>query len=73
MAGMPELPETSVPRVTRILFHENVMAEIRFADGREVVWSGELAADLRAMVQSAIRRGFARAKRGSSSPNTNAN
>ncbi|HVR38452.1 MAG TPA: hypothetical protein VMU84_05100 [Thermoanaerobaculia bacterium] len=55
------------------MFHESLMAEIRFADGREVVWSGELAADLRAMVQTAIRRGFARAKRGSSGPNTIAN
>lgn len=70
---MLELPESAVPRVTRVVFHESLTAEIRFADGGEVVWSGELAADLRAMVQTAIRRGFARAKRGSSSPNTNAN
>jgi len=70
---MSEFPDTAVPRVNRIVFHESLMAEIRFADGREVVWSGELAADLRAMVQTAIRRGFARAKRGSSGPNTIAN
>ncbi|HVR38454.1 MAG TPA: hypothetical protein VMU84_05110 [Thermoanaerobaculia bacterium] len=58
-----QTPETAVPRVERIVLYENLTAEIHFADGGEVVWSGELAADLRSIVQSAIRRGFARAKR----------
>lgn len=61
------------PRVTRVTFNETLQAEIRFSDGREVVWTGQLAVDLRNAVQMAVRRGFERRKRGSSGPNTAAN
>ncbi|HYC90350.1 MAG TPA: hypothetical protein VEO54_14125 [Thermoanaerobaculia bacterium] len=47
--------------------------EIRFSDGREVVFTGKLAAELRETVQVAVRRGFARKMRGSSGPNSIAN
>ena len=70
---MGDRREATEPRVSRITFHETLQAEIRFADGREVVWTGALAAELRAAVQMAIRRGFERRKRGSSGPNTVAN
>lgn len=60
-------------RVAQITFHETQHAEIQFADGREVVWSGALAAELREAVQSAVMRGFARKRRGSSGPNSIAN
>jgi hypothetical protein len=69
------VPETERPeaRVAQITFHETLQAEIRFTDGREVVWSGALAAELRAAVQAAVRSGFARKRRGSSGPNSVAN
>lgn len=71
MAKAPEdEPEL---RLKQITFHENLIAEIHFADGREVVWNGSLAADLRAAVQVAVKRGFLRAQRGSSGPNSIAN
>jgi hypothetical protein len=60
-------------RVVQITFHETQHAEIQFADGREVVWSGSLATELREAVQSAVMRGFARKRRGSSGPNSIAN
>ena len=60
-------------RVVEISFNETLQVEIRFADGREVVWSGALAAELREAVQSAVARGFARKRRGSSGPNSIAN
>ena len=47
-------------RVVQVLFHETAQVEIRFADGREVVWSGAMAAELREAVELAVRRGFAR-------------
>ncbi|HEX2121146.1 MAG TPA: hypothetical protein VHL59_05825 [Thermoanaerobaculia bacterium] len=65
--------EVNEARVTRVMFHETLQAEIRFADGREVIWTGQLAADLRAAVQAAVRRGFERRKPGMSGPNTAAN
>ena len=65
--------ESPEPRVTRVTFNETLQAEIQFADGRQVVWTGQLAADLRAAVQLAVRRGFEHRKRGSSGPNTAAN
>ena len=67
---VPNEPEA---RVTQITFHETLQVEIRFADGREVVWNGALAAELRAAVDLAVRNGFARKRRGSSGPNTVAN
>lgn len=60
-------------RVAEIRFNETLQAEIRFTDGREVVWSGALAAELREAVQLAVQRGFARKARGSSGPNSIAN
>jgi hypothetical protein len=65
-------PDASA-NVVQISFNETLQAEIRFADGREVVWSGALAAELREAVQSAVTRGFARKRRGSSGPNSIAN
>ena len=59
--------------MTQITFHETLAVEIRFSDGREVVFSGKLAAELRETVQAAVRRGFARTMRGSSGPNSIAN
>jgi hypothetical protein len=70
---MPERRDVNEPHVSRVTFHETLQAEIRFSDGREVVWTGALAAELRAAVQMAVRRGFERKKRGSSGPNTAAN
>ncbi|HEY0139984.1 MAG TPA: hypothetical protein VGF48_03755 [Thermoanaerobaculia bacterium] len=68
---MPEpIDET---RVSRITFNETHQAEIVFSDGREVVWTGALAAELRQTVQAAIKRGFERRRRGMSGPNTTAN
>ncbi|HYO77797.1 MAG TPA: hypothetical protein VE010_15155 [Thermoanaerobaculia bacterium] len=60
-------------RVVSIAFNETLQAEIRFADGGEVVWTGALAAELREAVQAAVQRGFARKRRGSSGPNSIAN
>jgi len=70
---MPKANDPNEPRVSRITFNETFQAEIRFSDGREVVWTGQLAADLRAAVQLAVRRGFEYRKPGSSGPNTAAN
>ncbi|HYR29915.1 MAG TPA: hypothetical protein VEU30_15705 [Thermoanaerobaculia bacterium] len=70
---MPKVNDPNEPRVSRITFNETFQAEIRFSDGREVVWTGQLAADLRAAVQLAVRRGFEYRKPGSSGPNTAAN
>ena len=67
---IPEQPEA---RVSQVKFHETLQVEIRFTDGREVVFSGSLAAELREAVEAAVRRGFARKRRGSSGPNTVAN
>ena len=64
------IPESPEPAVSQITFHESRAVEIRFADGREVVFSGRLAAELRETVQAAVRRGFARKMRGSSGPNS---
>ena len=61
------------PRVSRITFNETLQVEIRFVDGREVVWTGQPAADLRAVVQSFVRRGFDQRKRGMSGPNSVSN
>ncbi len=60
-------------RVVNITFNETLQAEIRFADGSEVVWTGSLAVELREAVQTAVLRGFARKRRGSSGPNSIAN
>lgn len=70
---MLKLPDETEPRVTRVTFNETMQAEILFSDGREVVWTGQLAVDLRAAVQLAVRRGFEHRKRGMSGPNTAAN
>jgi hypothetical protein len=71
MRRMPKpLDEPAETRLQAITFHENLIAELRFADGREVVWSGRLCADLRAAVEIAIKSGFRRAQRGSSGINT---
>lgn len=67
---IPDPPEPSVAQVT---FHETLTVEIRFTDGREVVFTGKLAAELRETVHAAVRRGFARKMRGSSGPNSIAN
>lgn len=66
-------PPDSNARVAQIRFNETLQVEIRFTDGREVVWSGALAAELREAVQTAVLRGFARNARGSSGPNSIAN
>ena len=50
-----------------------MVVEIKFTDGREVVFTGRLAAELRETVDAAVRRGFARKMRGSSGPNSIAN
>ena len=63
----------ALARVVRISFNETLQAEITFSDGREVVWTGALAAELRTAVQAAVERGFARKRRGSSGPNSIAN
>lgn len=60
-------------RVVQVTFNETLQAEIRLSDGSEVVWTGSLAAELREAVQSAVLRGFARKRRGSSGPNSIAN
>lgn len=60
-------------RVVKVSFNETLQAEIRLADGTEVVWTGALAAELREAVQAAVLRGFARKRRGSSGPNSIAN
>ena len=67
---IPEDPDLSVSQIT---FHETLAVEIRFTDGREVVFTGRLAAELRETVQLAVRRGFARKMHGSSGPNSVAN
>lgn len=56
------IPPGFEPRVKHVSFTETLQAEIRFDDGREVVLSGELAAELRDAVQRAIRAGIASAK-----------
>jgi len=66
-------PEPPDPAVSQITFHETNAVEIRFSDGREVVFSGKLAADLRETVQAAVRKGFARRMRGVSGPSAIAN
>lgn len=70
---MLKLNDPSEARVSEITFNETLQAVIRFSDGREVVWTGQLAAELRAGVQLAVRRGFERRARGMSGPNTIAN
>lgn len=65
-------PEPPEPTVAQITFHETVAVEIRFTDGREVVFSGRMAAELRETVQAAVHRSFARKMRGSSGPNSSA-
>ena len=68
---MPKLPDDSTEvHLQQITFHESHIAELRFADGREVVWSGRLAADLRAAIEVAVKQGFRRGQRGSSGINT---
>lgn len=67
------IPEPPDPTVSEITFHETLTVEIRFTDGREVVFTGKLAAELRETVNAAVRRGFARKMRGSSGPNSIAN
>ena len=67
------LPEPADLSVSQITCHETNAVEIRFTDGREVVFSGKLAADLRETVQAAVRKGFARKMRGMSGPNSIAN
>lgn len=69
---MPLVEELNA-QIAQVTFHETLQAEIRFADGREVVWSGALAAELRETVHAAVMRGFARKRRGSSGPNSAAN
>jgi hypothetical protein len=70
---MLKLNDPNEARVAEVTFNETLQAVIRFSDGREVVWTGQLAAELRAAVQLAVRRGFERRTRGSSGPNTAAN
>jgi hypothetical protein len=70
---MLKLEDSTEARVARVTFNETLQAEILFSDGREVVWTGQLAVDLRNAVQMAVRRGFEHKKRGSSGPNTSAN
>jgi hypothetical protein len=71
MRRMPKpLEEPQETHVQMITFHENHIAELRFADGREVVWSGRLCADLRSAIEIAVKHGFRRAQRGSSGINT---
>ena len=70
---MLKLEDLREPHITRVTFNETMQAEILFSDGREVVWTGALAVDLRNAVQLAVRRGFEFKKRGSSGPNTAAN
>jgi hypothetical protein len=71
MRGMPNpLDVPAETHLQQITFHENHIAELRFADGREVVWSGRLCMELRAAVEVAIKHGFRRAQRGSSGINT---
>ena len=70
---MLKINDPSEVRVARVTFNETLQAEIEFSDGREVVWTGQLAAELRAAVQLAVRRGFEHRKRGMSGPNTIAN
>jgi hypothetical protein len=65
--------EPDAAHVVQISFNETHQAEIRFSDGREVVWTGSLAAELRMAVQAAITHGFARKRRGMSGPNSAAN
>lgn len=67
------IPDAEEPTVSQITFHEPLAVEIRFVDGREVVFTGKLAAELRETVHAAVRRGFARKMRGSSGPNSIAN
>ena len=62
--------ETAEIHLQSITFHENHIAELRFADGREVVWSGKLCLELRAAIEIAVKHGFRRAQRGSSGINT---
>jgi len=58
--------------IAQLIFHETAAVEIRFTDGREVVWTGRLAAELRQAVQIAVEHGFARKQRGMSGPNSTA-
>jgi hypothetical protein len=67
------IPEPPEARVAQVKFHETLHVEIRFTDGREVVFNGALAAELREAVEAAVRRGFAQKRRGSSGPNSVAN
>jgi len=64
------IDEPAETHLQQLTFHENHIAELRFADGREVVWSGKLCAELRAAVEIAVKHGFRRAQRGSSGINT---
>lgn len=66
-------PEPPEPTVSQMTFHETLVVEIRFTDGREVVFTGRMAAELRETVQAAVRRGFSRKMRGTSGPNSIAN
>jgi len=69
---MPIAPDPNA-RVMQILFHENAVAEIRFADGREVVFNGTMAVELREAMQVAVMHCFSKKRRGSSGPNSSAN
>ena len=51
------------PRVNGVTFTETLQAVIQFEDGRQIVWTGELAVQLRDAVQGAVREGIANAKR----------
>ncbi|MEO8379667.1 MAG: hypothetical protein ABI779_08380 [Acidobacteriota bacterium] len=62
--------EPPEPTVAQMTFHEPLSVEIRFTDGREIVFNGKMAAEVRETVQAAVRRGFARRMRGSSGPNS---
>jgi hypothetical protein len=70
---MPDDQEILDARVSHVIFNETHQVEIRFSDGREVIWTGAMAAELRATVQAAVKRGFDRRRRGMSGPNTAAN
>jgi hypothetical protein len=74
MGYHPAMPISDpTAHVVSLHFNETLQAEIRFADGTEVVWTGSLAAELREAVQVCVLRGFARKRRGSSGPNSIAN
>lgn len=64
------MPKTSFPpfgfdleqRVNGVTFTDTLQAVIQFDDGRQITWTGELAARLRDAVQGAVREGIANAK-----------